>query len=346
MANARVYYPVHAVGFQQLGFPYGQNDITGYRAVKGAQSVGQTVNFNLEQVFQLGQAAIYENIENIPDVELTVEKVLDGHPLIQHLATPTAVASTLVGRYNDNRANGIITYYSLASDFVSGTPLTYVALSGLYISSLSFTLPVEGNCTESVTLVGNNREWFTDPSGQMFQIADTFSAVGAPIGSGGVQRRENVLMGDGVSGSIWPKEIPGINISGHNLFLGDGQLAAHIQTVNVSVTLNRQDLFELGRRGPYFRFADFPVEVTTSIEITATELIDGINAFEETENITDQAIQVFMSDGTVIDLGQNNKLQSVNIAGGDAGGGNVTVTYNYSNFNELTVTHPLDPAGL
>jgi hypothetical protein len=346
MANARVYYPVHAVGFQQLGFPYGQNDITGFRAVKGAQSLGQTVNFNLEQVFQLGQASIYENIENIPDVELTVEKVIDGHSLIQHLATPTAVAPSLVGRYNDNRANAIVVYHSLNDDFVSGTPLTYLALSGLYISSIGFTLPVEGNCTESVTLVGNNREWFTDPSGQMFQIPDTFSNVGAPIGSGGVQRRENVLMGSGPSGSIWPREIPGINVSGFNEFLGDGQLAAHLQTVNISVSLNRQDLFELGRRGPYFRYADFPVEVTTSIEITASEFIDGINAFEEEENLTDQEIVIFMSDGTVINLGENNKLQSVNIAGGDAGGGNVTVTYNYSNFNEITVTHPEDPAGL
>ena len=41
--------------------------------------------------------------------------------------------------------------------------------------------------------------------------------------------------------------------------------------------------------------------------------------------------------GTVIDLGEKNKLSSVSYSGGDTGGGNATVTYSYSNFNVLTV---------
>ena len=31
--------------------------------------------------------------------------------------------------------------------------------------------------------------------------------------------------------------------------------------------LSREDIFELGRKGPYFRFAEFPVEVTVEIEL-------------------------------------------------------------------------------
>jgi hypothetical protein len=44
-------------------------------------------------------------------------------------------------------------------------------------------------------------------------------------------------------------------------------------------------------------------------------------------------------EGTSIDLGHKNKLQSVNYTGGDTGGGNVTITYSYSNFNDLVVVH-------
>ena len=41
--------------------------------------------------------------------------------------------------------------------------------------------------------------------------------------------------------------------------------------------------------------------------------------------------------GTVLNLGTANKLSSVSYTGGDTGGGNATVTYAYSNFNDLTV---------
>ena len=48
-------------------------------------------------------------------------------------------------------------------------------------------------------------------------------------------------------------------------------------------------------------------------------------------------------EGTAIYLGEKNKLSSVNYGGGDAGGGNVTVTYSYTTFNDFTVIHPQDP---
>ena len=41
-------------------------------------------------------------------------------------------------------------------------------------------------------------------------------------------------------------------------------------------------------------------------------------------------------------MGQKNKLSSVSYGGGDAGGGNATVTYSYTNFNDFTVMHLTD----
>ena len=48
---------------------------------------GMTSSFNLEQVFEFGQIQIYENIEGVVDVEVTVEKVIDGEKLLYLMGT-------------------------------------------------------------------------------------------------------------------------------------------------------------------------------------------------------------------------------------------------------------------
>ena len=176
-----------------------------------------------------------------------------------------------------------------------------------------------------------------------FTFSTGFEGDESPItASGGVQRRENVIM----ASSVWPTEIPGINVSGINEAT-NGVFAAHLQNVNISVNLSRTDLFELGSKGPYFRYAEFPTEVTCSIELTATEDGDQIDARSDQDNLSDQRIFIMLDQGVQIDLGTSNKLASIDLTGGDTGGGNVTVTYNYSNFNDFKVLMPAtDPAGL
>ena len=75
-------------------------------------------------------------------------------------------------------------------------PVSSVQLSGMYVSSVSYTVPVEGNATESVTLVGNNKSW---AAGSALTFADNPFSTNSdtPIaitGSGGVNRRENVIL--------------------------------------------------------------------------------------------------------------------------------------------------------
>lgn len=344
-ANARIYYPIHAIGFA----PLGASAATGYRAAKGVQSVGLNTNFNTEQVYQLGQVEIYENIENSPDVEITVEKVIDGYSLIQHLATPQAVSATLAGRFNDNRCMALLAYYPIISDGASGIPLTYVQLSGAYVSAINWNIPVEGNITESVTLVCRDKRFFNSPSAIPWASGafrtTSFTGNESPVlASGGVQRRENVVMGSGWS--RWPTDIPGIDVNGFNAS-GVNGFDSHIQNVTVSVSLERTDLFELGRKGAYFRYANFPVEVTTTIEVTASELGDNVQALEDVDNLSEEVIKIYLTNGVIIDLGTKNKLTSVSETGGDVGGDNRTVSYSYSNFNSYRCTSAsVDPAGL
>jgi len=339
MANNRIYWAVQGVSIA----PQDATTFTGTSIVRGLQTMGITTTFNLEQVFEIGQLAIYENIEDVPDIEVTMEKVIDGYPLIYHLATAGSAAGTLAGR-SAKKCNVLMNIYSDVHDSASGTPLTEVLMSGMYLSSLSYTCPVDGNCTESVTLVGNNKEW---RSSNFLLATDMFDGTQV-VSPSGVQRRENVIFGNdpyagGTGASTFlPSDIEGISSSGTNEKTAD-IFSAHVQTISASADLGRDSLNELGRRGPYFRYVNFPVEVSAEIEVTSLTG-DGIDALEGVaNNITDQTIYIVLEDSTKIDLGTQNKLANVSYGGGDAGGGNATTTYSYTGFNALTVTHDQDP---
>ena len=156
MANKRIFYAIQAVGIKE-------HDVGGAATfVHGVQSIGITTNFNLEQVFELGQLAIYENIEDLPDVEVTLTKVLDGYPLIYHLATTEATGPTLVGRSNA-RCTVELAIYSDTQESASGAAGSLVECSGMYVSSLSYNFSLDSNFTEDVTLVGNSQVWANDP---------------------------------------------------------------------------------------------------------------------------------------------------------------------------------------
>jgi hypothetical protein len=340
IANKRIYYAVQQVQIAPIGT--GPTSYTSNHVVHGLQSVGVNTRFNLEQVFEIGQLAVYENIEELPDIEVTMEKVLDGYALTYHLGTPGATSATLAGRSNE-KCQILLTIYDDTKDSASGVPITEVEMSGMFVSALNYQFPVQGNCTESTTFVGNNKVWRTNPSGTGRFPGNNDS----PIGSGGVQRRQDVMFGSGQS--VLPLTVAGItNIGGSGFnVLTSGQYGAHIQNIRVQANLGRENLNELGRKGPYHRYVNFPVEVTTEIECYSTSG-DLVNALEDQDNITDEKILIKLKEGMTVDVGDNNKLNTVSYGGGNAGaqGGNVTVTYSYTTFNDLTIKQSQDPAGL
>jgi hypothetical protein len=344
--NDRIYYAIQALGMAPHGLIDASGHASGFMTAHGLQSAASNTTFNTDQVFELGQLEIYSNIEGLPNIEVTAQKVLDGYPLLYHLATASGIVSAELVSRAKGRAFVSMNLYPDTNANASGTPINTVGMSGMYVSSLSYTLQVDGNCTEDITLVGNDKIWST--SG--FHFLPDFDGDDEPLAppaSGEVQRREDVIMGSGASGSLWPKEIPGIDASGWNLLDGD-KYSAHLQTTTISVDLGREDINELGKRAPYHRFASYPIEITCAIEVMNVKG-DMVNAVADpavgVENTADQVIKIFLRDGTVFDLGSKNRLQSVANTGGDAGGGNATMTYNYRNFNKLTITHPQDPMG-
>lgn len=360
-SNKRIFYACQAVAITKEG----DTAVEAGDLVHGVQSVGITTNFNLEQAFELAQIEIYENIEGTPDVEVTLEKVIDGYPLIYHMASTgvDGLANSGLAARADVKCDLRLGIFDAASNNAAsaagastgdnpGDAEVEVYCSGMYISSVSYTIPVDGNATESVTLVGNNKTWLTgtnvsikDSDVASFDGTDSPKALGVDgSASGGIQRREDVIL----SGCILPATIQGVVGSGYGNALGpDGNPRIHIQNFTCSVDLGREDILELGRKTPYFRPANFPVEVTSEIEAITTSG-DFVNAYEYGDsqlygtidsgnNVRNEAIFIFLRCGFGIDLGNKNKLSSISYGGGDAGGGNVSCTYSFSNFNTLDV---------
>tara|TARA_R100000808_G_scaffold2804_3_gene10495 strand:+ start:5916 stop:7064 length:1149 start_codon:yes stop_codon:yes gene_type:complete len=323
--------------------------------MNGVQSVGITTTFNLEQVFELGQLSIYENIENIPDIEVTVERVLDGTTLAYAAASPnsfdrsdgTAVASQggLVAGANDRCDVLLAVYEDTATKAGDVQPKSQVFMSGMYVSSVSYTVPVDGNATESVTLVGNAKAWLKHTNYGWQGAAEGTDGIAnkdlgfgtdSPADANGVQRRQEFNL----TNSKIPGDIPGTSSdsSAGNAITGTTP-DVHIQNWTCSADFGRESIFELGQKGPYHRYVTFPVEITNEFEVISTSG-DLVGADEKNDNLTNRNILIELSDGTQFDFGGKNKLQSVGYTGGDTGGGNVSMTFSYLTFNDFSVKTP------
>jgi hypothetical protein len=385
--NDRIFYATQAVAIAPEG-----TAATGYDTgdvAHGVQSIGITTNFNLEQAFELGQLEIYENIEGLPDVEVTMEKVLDGNRLLYHMASafdssdqttigPTDTgklirrskvrADVRLGIYEEDNTNVNANAPASSSANAGDKQSTEVYMSGMFISSVSYTVPVDGNATESVTFVGNNKKWFHSSDSTDFSKMALINTNNTPLAnldgndsplaatsgsytnadmlaSGGIQRREDVIM----TKSIFPKSIRGVVGTGAGNGSSNGQNLIHVQNFSCSTDFSREDILELGRKTPYARPANFPIEVSCEIEAITTEgdfvtaIEEGNPLLDETvasgENTENETIKLVLRGGYVFDLGEKNRLSSVSYGGGDAGGGNATCTYSFTNFNDLDVLH-------
>ena len=98
--NQRIYFAIQGVAIKPDGqaAPDAGPTWQTKNVVHGVQSVAVTTTFNLEQAFELGQLEIYENIEGVPDIEVSLSKVLDGFPPAYVMATSQASTPTLGGR--------------------------------------------------------------------------------------------------------------------------------------------------------------------------------------------------------------------------------------------------------
>lgn len=335
--NKRIFYACQAVAI----VPSSGKTIAAAHVVKGAQSVGMTSTFTLEQVFELGQLEIYENVEEVADIEVTIEKVIDGELLMFTLASNALCRTDLVGAVK-NVSDVYVAIYDDGTSNGTGTPRNVCYNSGTYISNISYNYSVDGNATESITLVGNNRFWNEVTAGVIGSSPATLwgtlaTGFDTDTAASGVVRRAKVNL----TASTLPAEVQSQK--------GDDAVGLggnyHIQSIAISADFGQENIQELGRFGPYCKYATFPIEVTCEFEVIATSG-DLISVSGNAPNLSNRTILIKDTAGTVIDLGTKNKLTSVNYTGGDTGGGNATVTYSFSNYNSLKVHDSASVAGI
>jgi hypothetical protein len=355
MPNNRIYYASQVAQLRPCNADGSSSTAYWYNPL-GVQSVGMTTNFNREQTFQLGTVEIYDNIETVPEVEVTINKVIDSTSPLYLMAmgggggVNSAKNANLVSLSN-NRVHFRLGIYEDNKQFTQGAAEKYVVCTGMYLSSFNYTLPVEGNATEEITLVGNNKRWnFNIPGVNTGapSVGDTFtqgkSVNGVkPSSSSGILRRQYF----NIQNSVLPLGTGGIG--GPN----NGSKRPHLQNISISANLGRESINQLGKFSPYCRYATFPIEVTSEFEIIAEDG-DGLDfkdfsgeSFCGTSktNIAYKTIRLEICDfdhtngnnGMAFDLGERNTLTAVNYAGGDTGGGNATVTYSFRNFNDFKI---------
>lgn len=351
--NKRLYYAAYGVGIAKNTTAGTVGYTTGWIPVSGLQSVGIDTTFNLDTVFQLGELELFDQPENLPSVECTMEQVLCGATLLSSLGTQGATTGTLVGRFSNEQCNIAVGFWEdTVSAMGTALPSGTCIMSGMFVNSINFNLPVDGNFTHSVTFVGNNKLWVLNTGVATANATGFFnpSNFGADIDSTGVRRRYNW----NPTGSILPRSLVGVRpiaafnaslpASGQSATGEDGGFLPRIQSIQISTDFGRPEIFQLGRRAPYARYIDFPVEVTTTFEII-NRAGDRVSAIETTANLTNEPILIGLNDGTLFDMGLKNKLTSVSDTGGDTGGGNRTTTFTYTSYNTLYIRDPRDIAG-
>ena len=338
--NQRVIYSINAIGFAKLGE-------TVYTPAHGVQSAPISTNFPLEDIFELGQASPYQILEELPEVSVTVTKVIDGYPLLTHLATNGATSASIQGRGNV-RTSMALSIFMDTQENASGTPITQCECSGLYWNGTTITIPVDGNATEEITLVGNNKIYKT--SGFTFAgstLNSIFTGNDSPS-YGTVLRRQHVDYNNG--NTLLPPSLPGISSSGTNNAGPDGNYPCSVQSISVSFDLGRENIFELGHKGPYFKYPNPQVDVTTTIDIVnkSGDMVQATEAgiLGNGNNLNYETIKIKLLDGTLINCGTRNKLQGPSVNGGDTSGGIQTLQYTYRNKNVCTITATADPSGL
>src|SRR5688572_11559857 len=171
MPNNRVYWPIEQVAIKANtvaptgdvapvnsrryitgGLASGVNEVGDrWEVPRGLQSAGMTTTFNL------GQIEIYENSERQPDVELTLSKAVDGSKPLFFMVTDPTQANDIVARTSNYKIDVAMEIYPDSQFRATGRPISIVTASGMVISNISYTFPVDGFVTEDVTLVGNDK---------------------------------------------------------------------------------------------------------------------------------------------------------------------------------------------
>lgn len=320
--TARVYY-----GLQSIQVTATSACAPGQQSTVSSlfQSVGVNASTEYEQIFELGRAGIYANVEGIPTAEITVERAMDLGSFGGLWYTPNASSVTQIGNTNYRIQMAI----SPESACGAGTRSGFVNVEGAVLTNYTMNFNLDGPLTESATFEANNIGW-TSGNPTSYMTDTIYHLNNNP--SGVVLTRAHVV--------------------------GNGPFGGELQSASFSISLDREDILSLGHRYPVMRPVSFPVEATAEFEYlvgsSGTTYGLAFNAYNtDDSNYTAQASGGVKGDGIagryvalgVSGSGLNTRptwialmfpyLTSSSYSGGDAGGGNATITHTFTGYDGI-----------
>lgn len=325
MSSNRVFYAcqsVHMVpSFTEDQLP---QDQTNWQMLKGVQSIGISTSMNSEPIFSLGKLKRASMITSKPEVTVNINRIIDSGPSIYTNTmgnTPQNTMEDVLLETTANKRGGI--RLNIAPDnraATIGDSIQTLEIKPIYLSSITYNFPIDGDCTEEATLVGNTKKFDTISINRSDPVYFDFLDIDPP-------RRNNVYY-----------TTPSVTVGDHK----------HIQNIRVTLDLGtRKPLYRMGDKVPLTRFIEFPVEVKTEIEVIMPNndsigLSDGVGC-TYVNSVFDEFISVGLCNGLTINLGNNNRLIDIDVQGGNAGEDNVVTTYTYVNHNFFTFSPPTSP---
>ena len=351
-----------------------------WRVPRGIQSVGFSTSVAFEPMFQLGQTEVYGRMETqSPQVECTISKAIDGSQMLYttlnggHAAANNKAPAELAS----NQVEIALGVYAESVPYASGNTQAAVYCSGMYVSNLQIQLPLDGVATEQLTLVGDTRKWMDSTNPIAANLGTSSRGV---IGSGSAPSAYQRWTLD-TAGSTLPLGVKDYPLQSVNVTMAIGREV--IQELGTRGKYCRYATFPFevtsefeviaGRHradadgvsgndqaivisGYDFRnYAGYACASATVYDTTSDGTPDALASVDGGEidgGYRDQEIKIKLcgastSDHVTIDLGKKNRVTSVNYAGGDTGGGNVTLTYSFQNYNFLQLdgvgTYSTDP---
>lgn len=341
----------------------------------GVQSIDINTKFNNQQIMEFGQVDAYEISEDLSEVELTVTKVLDGYPLIYTTSTCSILDSgflslglpgsktsdKLISRLGNECGLHLGIFSEYDNTINEKNAITQVYMSGMKVSNIQYNISNNEAATETITFIGSHKEWDSGCMPVLIDSGNTHSfqnwkeflpdqPSGQPIIA--VAKRENFDMKE----SILPASIIKTFNSKLNMLTtipekGNGQNSGinniHINSITINVSPSYEDLFELGKKSPFAKKLVLPVNVSCDVEILAISgdfvsvLSRGTKDLAQSSrtsgnNTTNETMVFALNNGYNFNLGNQNRLISVNY-GGSVKGGNSTIIFSYENLNNLYI---------
>ena len=391
--NGRVFYACMGVLYNERNDQSGDDDPTEGTYLTGVQSVGVSSDFPSASLMDVGRAKRKFHYYAPQSFEITIERVIDQYSnFFYHVDDSDYMASEAGARHcHILHANNIGTGGELDSSgkclknyditilygrdiedrIGDGSEVFQVTYRNCLITSISYSMSVQGSVTESITLITRTATYNEETSGYTLPGSDQSGTT--------IQRQNLDFLHEGASWgtkySVLPEEVETAFLakdsSGDDPSEPTGTEAMRILGINsisVDIAIEYSELADIGKwRGlddpgkqNLWRYVTLPVQVSSSFSGTVRQPLpptaaqfaagtylphtdttfsaaNGATGSSEWNRVNREirlVAKMFTSPSPnyfVWDLGAHNYLTNFSYDGGGADGGNLEATMSYQN---------------